>query len=132
MTYGATDTTHFRAVRDAAIQNAKVLSAAEQPIETDIKISDDIFVKSILVRSSGTMIPQHSHKFDHISLISAGSVSVWCDSRHIGDFRAPNHVTIGAGTKHLFITREDNTVISCIHRIDRTGEIEVLEEHQIV
>lgn len=115
-----------------AIVDAALAPAAEQPIETNIKIADDIFVKSILVRSSGTIIPQHSHKFDHISLISAGSVGVYCDGDHIGEFRSPNHVVIKGGTKHLFVTREDNTVISCIHRIDRNGEIEVLEEHQIV
>lgn len=115
-----------------AIVDAALAPAAEQPIETNIKIADDIFVKSILVRSSGTIIPQHSHKFDHISLISAGSVGVYCDGDHIGEFQAPNHVVIKAGTKHLFVTREDNTVISCIHRIDRNGEIEVLEQHEIV
>jgi hypothetical protein len=119
------------ALVDAAIKPA-IVKAAEQPIETDIKISDDIFVKSILVRKSGTMLPQHSHKFPHISLISAGSVVVYCGNQQIGEFRAPQHVLIPAETKHLFVTREDNTVISCIHRIDRTGEIEVLEEHQIV
>lgn len=119
-----------RAAVDAFSEVAR-LPEAEQPIETNIKIADDLFVKSILVRKAGTMIPQHSHKFDHISLISAGSVGVYCEKEHLGEFRAPNHVLIKAGTKHLFITREDNTVVSCIHRIDRTGEIEVLEENNL-
>lgn len=115
-----------------AIGKAARLPAEEQPIETNIKIADDIFVKSILVRKAGTLIPQHSHKFDHISLISAGAVTVYCDDGCIGTFEAPNHVLIKAGVKHLFSTRLDNTVISCIHRIDRTGEIEITEEHQVV
>lgn len=119
-----------RAAVDAFGEVAR-LPEAEQPIETNIKIADDLFVKSILVRKTGTMIPQHSHKFDHISLISAGSVGVYCEKQHVGEFRSPNHVLIKAGTKHLFITREDNTVVSCIHRIDRTGEIEVLEENNL-
>ncbi len=101
-----------------------------QPIEVNILMADGIFAKQGLVEKAGTIIPQHSHKWDHATFVSAGAMRVFCDGRLIGDFRAPRGLTIPAGTKHTFITLEDNTVFSCIHRIDRTGEIDVAEEHQ--
>jgi len=103
----------------------------EQPVEINILMADGIFAKQGLVRKAGTVIPQHSHKWDHATFLSAGAMRVFCDGRLIGDFSAPEGLTIAAGTKHTFVTLVDNTVFSCIHRIDRTGEIEIAEEHQI-
>lgn len=104
----------------------------EQPVETDIKMADGIFAKQILVKKRGTVLPQHAHAWDHVSFISAGAVTVHVDGELLGTFGAPAGIVIKAGMKHLFVTIADDTVISCIHRIDRTGEIDVIEEHQIV
>lgn len=109
----------------------KFSKAPEQPYEVDISIADDIFVKQVHVPKAGTYLPQHSHKFDHTSLIAAGSVRVWTDGICMGVFEAPKPIFIAAGKKHLFCTMKDNTVIYCIHNVSR-GEIEVSEEHHLV
>lgn len=105
--------------------------AAEQPAITDIKIVDGIFVKQIAVRAAGMIIPQHSHSWDHLSMIAAGAVRVWADGEPLGDFRAPAGIAIKAGVKHTFLTIEPGTIIYCIHNISHTGEIDVVEEHQL-
>lgn len=110
---------------------ASFIRAPEQPVETDITCADGIFVKTIRVRAAGTMLPQHAHTWDHVSLISAGAVAVWADGVFVRNLHAPAAMTIKAGVKHAFKVLLADTVISCIHRIDRTGEIDVAEEHQL-
>lgn len=104
----------------------------EQPATVDIVMADGLFAKQTLVPKAGTLLPQHSHTWDHVSFISAGAVRVWNDGACIGDYRAPAGLTIRAGCKHAFLTLADETVISCIHRIDRTGEVEIAAEHHLV
>ena len=108
------------------------LPAVEQPDEVSIAIADGMFVKHYRVQKAGTYLPQHSHRYDHVSLVCHGSVRVWVDGRYLGVFAAPKSIEIKANTKHLFEVMEDNTTLACIHRIDRTGEIEIAEEHRIV
>lgn len=104
----------------------------EQPDEVSITIADDIFIKHYRIKKAGTYLPQHSHKYDHGTLVCHGSVRVWVDGRFKGVFHAPSAINIPAGTKHIFEVLEDNTTLACIHNASRSGEIEVLEEHQIV
>lgn len=108
------------------------VKAPEQPLVTDLNLADGIFAKHILIQKAGTWVPQHSHAWEHISLVSAGIIEVYQDAVFIGVFKAPRGIVIPAGTMHTFRTLVDNTVISCIHRVDRTGGVEVVEEHEIV
>jgi quercetin dioxygenase-like cupin family protein len=105
--------------------------APEQPYGVEIKMADGIFVKQMAIPRAGTIIPQHSHKYDHLSMLARGSVRVWRDGADKGVFHAPTGITIPAGCKHTFRSLEDNTVLYCVHRIDRADEVEILEEHQI-
>lgn len=106
--------------------------AVEQPYEIDIALADDIFVKQIHVPKAHTYLPQHSHEYDHTTLLARGSVEVWLDEESLGVFFAPKPILILAGRKHLFCTLEDDTVIYCIHNVSRAGVIEVRDEHHLV
>ena len=125
--------------------------AAEQPISTEIKMADGVFTKSMVVRRAGTIIPQHSHAYAHISVLVRGAVRVTVGGSDImgfatqdsvvrvtatgecfGDFTAPAGITIEAGVKHTFTTLADDTIILCVHDIGTAEGVEVLEEHQIV
>ena len=109
------------------------LIAYEQPISTEIKMADGVFTKSMVVRKAGTVIPQHSHRWPHVSCLVRGSVRVMADGEHLGDFVAPCGITIAAGVKHLFQTLVDDVIVLCVHDIGTAdGEVEILEEHQIV
>lgn len=111
----------------------RLIAAAKQPNVTKIRAeADGIELRHIHVEKAGTIIPQHSHNFPHLTVIASGAVRVELDGKVKGSYDAPSVIMIGAGTKHLFITLVDDTVIECIHNISRTGVIEIREEHQIV
>lgn len=103
----------------------------DQPHGVEIDIVDDIFVKQMIVKSKDTLIPQHSHTWDHLSMLAVGAVRIWRDGVLDGDYVAPAGILIKAGVKHTFRTLEDNTIIYCIHNIMRSGKIDVLEEHSL-
>jgi quercetin dioxygenase-like cupin family protein len=107
--------------------------APEQPVETDLSITEDadgkgVFVKWFRVPKAETFLPQHAHDYAHVSVIAAGGVKVWEEGQVRGTFHAPSSIVIPAGKRHTFRTLFDNTVLLCIHRSD----VAVLEEHQIV
>lgn len=93
-------------------------------IETDLVLHDGIMTKVIHLKSANTYIPQHSHKYDHSTVLASGSVRGWKDGKLLGDFSATVPIFIEAGHQHTFMSLEDNTVVLCIHRIDRTGDVE--------
>lgn len=107
--------------------------AAAQPVVTKFRsAADGIEVWHNYVPKAGTILPQHSHCFDHLTVVPVGAISLELDGKLIGTFTAPWSRVIPAGTKHLFTTRMDGTVIECIHNVSRKGLIEVAEEHHIV
>lgn len=108
------------------------LSPDQPPEDVEIHIADDVFVKQMKIAKAGTYIPQHSHKYDHLSMLAVGSVRAWADGDLMGDFSAPAGITIKAGIKHTFLSLVDDTIIYCIHNAAHPTVAEVLEEHQLV
>jgi hypothetical protein len=114
----------------------KMQRAENQPTK-EMNLYGGVFALTMTVKDAGTMCPQHSHKYDHMSAIMAGAVQVEADDVPLGVFRAPAIVKIAALTKHTFITLEPNTVITCIHAValgeaDFHEEDLVHEEHQLI
>lgn len=103
-----------------------------QPVGRDFALADGIAIKQMALPAAGMLVPQHSHRYDHTSMLAVGAVQVWADNQDLGRFDAPCPIFIKAGVKHTVLSLEANTVIYCIHRVDRTGSIEVLEEHHLV
>ena len=107
--------------------------AAEQAAVTKFRSeADGIEVWHNHVPRAGTILPQHSHPFPHLTVMPCGAVRLELDGELIGEFAAPWSRVIPAGTKHLFTTLVDDTVIECIHNVSRTGKIEILERHDLV
>lgn len=112
---------------------AAITRAPEQPIETDLSITEDpdgngVFVKWHRIPKALTILPQHVHAHAHVTVIASGGVSWWEDDKAMGTKFAPASLVIPAGKRHTFRTLVDNTVLLCVHRSD----FEVVEEHQIV
>lgn len=105
--------------------------AAEQPISTEIKMLDGVFVKSMCVQRAGTYVPQHSHVYPHVSVLVKGAVRVWRDGALDGDYAAPVGILIPAGVKHLFQALQDGTTVLCVHDIGTAEAVEVLDEHHL-
>jgi hypothetical protein len=106
--------------------------AAEQPISSDTLISDGVFAKPFRVAKAHTFLPQHSHVYDHVSVIVRGAVRLWCDGELLGDHAAPTGILIKAGVKHLFETLEDDTIILCVHDIGTAESVEIAEENNLL
>lgn len=96
--------------------------------EVEFSIVDNIFIKQMHLKDAGMFVPQHSHKYDHTSMLAVGSVRVWCDGALVGEFNAPKPIEIKAGTKHTFMSLEPNTIVYCIHNT-RDHDLEIDSEH---
>jgi quercetin dioxygenase-like cupin family protein len=64
----------------------------------------------------------HTHSFDHITLLSKGSIEVDVDGNKT-IFKAPHMIYIAAGKRHFLTALEDDTIASCVHAV-RSGERE--------
>lgn len=95
--------------------------------EVEWCVSDGILIKQMAMDRAGILVPQHSHTYDHTSMLASGSVRVWQDDVFWQDVKAPLPIFIKAGVKHTFMSLEPS-VIYCIHRTDRTGQVDILDE----
>ena len=64
----------------------------------------------------------HLHNFDHITLLSKGSVAVDVEGQ-VTEFKAPHMIYIAKGKRHFLRALEDDTIACCVHAL-RTGERE--------
>jgi quercetin dioxygenase-like cupin family protein len=87
---------------------------------TDVKIVDNVFVKMFKFLREGDTHSGHAHVFDHITLLSIGSVRMLHDN---GEqvYVAPHLIVTPKGIAHQFIALEAGTTICCIHAI-RDGD----------
>lgn len=107
-----------------------VTIADEQPYGEEFS-ADGVFVKQMVIPKAGTIVPQHSHTYDHLSVLAVGTVEVWRDGVRVGEYTAPAGIVIPAHTKHLFVSLTDGAQIMCVHNTARTGAIEVAQENNI-
>ncbi len=91
--------------------------------------ADGIEILQMVIPVAKTFVPQHTHTYDHLSMLAKGSVKVWTDGLVVGIYIAPHGIVIKAGVKHLFQSLEDDTVIYCVHNTSRTGAIESVDDH---
>ena len=102
-----------------------------QPESIEIKLCDGLFVKTIAIKHKHTLVPQHSHTYDHLSMLAVGSIRIWKDGSCLGDFIAPHGIVIEKLTKHTFLSLEDNTLIYCIHNLRDAEAVSIDDEHQL-
>lgn len=89
---------------------------------------DGVFIKQMYLKTQGTLVPQHSHKHAHVTMLAHGSVEVVVEGHKIGVFKAPYPIFIEARKKHSFLSLEPETVLYCIHNTSRTGSVEIHQE----
>jgi mannose-6-phosphate isomerase-like protein (cupin superfamily) len=91
--------------------------APNQPVG-DLTLYAGIFCKVWHVPDAGTMLPQHAHEHDHLTLIISGKVTLWRDDAFVSEFNAPATIKVPAREHHRFFTHAPNTVLACIHNAD--------------
>lgn len=100
----------------------------EQPPEWEERTVDGVHIKRIWLTKAGMIVPQHKHEFSHCTLLANGSVRMWKNEKHVGDFKAPHTLFIEAGVFHHFQALEDNTVAYCINNLHGKVDPSLLEE----
>jgi quercetin dioxygenase-like cupin family protein len=85
--------------------------------EIDVCEAGGVAVKQIHCPEQGSVIWQHVHTYDHLSLLARGSVEVWIDGELTGQKHAPDHMEIKAGVAHKFVTLTPDTLIYCVHNL---------------
>lgn len=103
-------------------------AAINQPVG-ELTLFAGIFLKTWTVADKGTLLPQHSHEFAHLSYIVSGSVQIWRGDTELGVFHAPAAVKIAARTFHKFLTTTDNVVIACIHAVGEDEDVVIAQDH---
>lgn len=97
---------------------------AAREMSGDIQIVDNVFVKMIPLNGVGDKVQGHAHMFDHITLLSVGSVRMRTVSGaqvKEKDFVAPALLVTPKGLVHEFTSLADKSLICCIHAI-REGD----------
>lgn len=91
------------------------------PVSTMVCVSN-LWVRQMHFEKAGDANEGHEHNFDHITLLSKGSVEVDVEGKKT-TFKAPHLIFIAKGKSHFLKALEDDTIASCIHAL-RTGERE--------
>lgn len=97
-----------------------VIEKAPRMMEGDIKIVDNVFVKMIPLKNVGDKVEGHAHVFDHITLLSVGSVRMKHDNGE-ATYTAPCLIVTPKGITHQFTSLTDFSLLCCIHAI-RDGD----------
>lgn len=81
--------------------------------------ANGVSVKQIVVPKRGMAVYQHVHDYEHMTLLTNGSISAIIENEPAGIFVAPAVIHVDANRKHEFIALEDNTILWCIHNSER-------------
>ncbi len=84
--------------------------------EVKMAVVSNVWVKLMHFKNPGDYIPGHIHNFDHMSLLSKGSVEVLTEGE-VTTFTAPTLIYIRKGSRHQITALTENTVLSCIHAL---------------
>ena len=76
----------------------------------------NVFIKLIHFEKAGQCEYGHKHIYDHISMLSKGSVKITVNG-NVTEYKAPMLVYINKDTMHEIEALEDDTVWACIHAI---------------
>lgn len=95
-----------------------------QPYGNEFTGADGVFFKEMRIAKAGTLVPQHSHAYDHTSYLVTGAVEV--DGKR---YDAPAPIYIPAHQMHTFLSLVDHTFVLCVHNVSRTGSVEIAQEN---
>jgi quercetin dioxygenase-like cupin family protein len=88
--------------------------------EVQLTCVSNLFMRSMHFKHAGDIEHGHSHVFDHVSLLTAGSARVTVEGVS-KDFTAPHAIFIRRDWNHEIEALEDNTIMICVHAL-RDGE----------
>lgn len=84
----------------------------------------NIWVKQNVLELAGEAFNGHEHKFDHVTLLVSGKVSVELEGSDAKEFTAPTFIVIRKEHRHKITALADGTVYYCVYALrDLDGEV---------
>ena len=84
----------------------------------------NIWVKQNVLELAGEAFNGHEHKFDHVTLLVSGKVSVELESSDAKEFTAPTFIVIRKEHRHKITALADGTVYYCVYALrDLDGQV---------
>lgn len=91
----------------------------------------NLFSRMMHFKNAGDIEHGHTHQFDHLTLLAAGSLKVTVEGAETV-FKAPHMIYIHKDKVHELVALEDNTVAYCIHALrDGNGVDDILDPAMI-
>ena len=84
---------------------------------TQIASSHNVFIRQIHFKKAGDREVQHTHSFDHVTLLAKGSIEVECNGK-LTTFVAPHMIYIRADYIHGMVALEDDSLAYCVHAMN--------------
>ena len=93
--------------------------------EAKIKLAmiSNLWIKLMNFESAGDINYGHEHEFDHVTLLTKGSVEVDVNGAK-STFTAPQIIYIQKQTIHTMTALEDGTIASCIVAVRNSEQLE--------
>jgi hypothetical protein len=83
----------------------------------------NLFSRQMHFKNIGDVEYGHTHPFDHLTLLAAGSLRVTVNGKAT-DFKAPHMIFIKAEYNHELMALDDNTVAYCIHALRKGNGVD--------
>lgn len=80
----------------------------------DMGFFGNIWVRQNILEKAGDFTQGHKHSFDHVSLLSSGSLEVEITGYPVKQFKAPTFIIIRKEHEHKFKALEDNSNWYCV------------------
>lgn len=88
--------------------------------KVSIGLVANMFVRMMHFEAAGDYEAGHTHAFDHLTLLGAGSLRVIINGT-VTDYKAPAMIYIKAEVQHELVSLEHDTVAYCIHGLRDTN-----------
>ena len=90
----------------------------------DLGYFGNIWVRQHVLELVGNTHGGHGHKFDHVTLLTSGKVSVAVDNKETKEFTAPTFIVIRKELQHKITALENDTVYYCVFALrDMDGSV---------
>jgi hypothetical protein len=101
-------------------------------IKHELGFFGNIWVRQNVLEKTGESFGGHKHEFDHVSLLTKGSVRVEVEGYKPKEFTAPTFIVIKKEHEHAFVALEDDVNWYCVFALrDLDGEVvEVYDEEK--
>lgn len=97
----------------------------EDQLQVEHHFAGGVYAKEVTIMTTDGVMRQHRHHYDHMSILTKGSVYVVTDDQEKKLYNAPAVMTIPAGVNHYIVPVTVPVKWYCIHATDCTDPVTV-------